>query len=307
MAETHEHRNFLPAEFAEWQRAHSDLVLVDVRLPEDFAAMHLPGAVNNCVFEVDFVERMKVLALNLKGPVCCYGTAEGSVESRVAAEKLRRAGYQSVFDLTAGIAGCEAAGLPMDRQGPLPITPEPRDGTYAVDLAESWVEWSGRNLLNAHHGRIALQRGSIFVRNGQLAGGEFVFGMNAITCQDLAGSPLHDVLIAHLRSADFFDTARFPEAKLAVTDVSIPEHATPGSPNLSVTGDLTLKGVTHAIQFAACAGVAPDGKLAAQAEFHLDRWRWNVIYGSGRFFQRLGGHLVNDLIGICLRIVTSRA
>ena len=75
------------------------LVLLDVRLAEDFAAEHLRGAVNNCVFEVQFLERMKTIAPEWKTPICCYGIAEGSLESPVAAEKLLRAGYNTVFDL----------------------------------------------------------------------------------------------------------------------------------------------------------------------------------------------------------------
>jgi rhodanese-related sulfurtransferase len=295
------------AELAALQRAQPRLVLLDVRLAEDFAAEHLRGAVNNCVFEVQFLERMKSAAPILEAPVCCYGTAGGSLESRVAAEKLLRAGYQMVYDLTSGLAGCAAGGLPTDRVGPVPMTPSPRDGVHAVDLAESWVEWTGRNLLNAHHGRIGLRRGDLSVRNGRLTGGAFVLEMAAITCHDLAGTPLHDVLIAHLRSDDFFDTARFPEATLSIKSASMPDESTPGSANLAITGDLTLKGITASLQFSACAGVTPDGKLAAQADFDIDRSRWHVLYGSGKFFQRVGGHLVNDLIGIRLRIVTSPA
>ncbi len=297
-------RSISPAELAALRQARPELVLLDVRLADDFAAEHLPGAVSNCVFEVQFLDRMKELAPRLEIPVCCYGNAAGSLESRMAAEKLLRAGYREVFDLAAGIMACAPAGLPTERTGSTPAPVAPRDGVHAVDLAESRVEWTGRNLLNAHHGQIALRRGSLSVQGGGLAGGEFSFDMAAISCHDLAGSPLHDVLVAHLRSDDFFDTEKFPEATLVMAAAAMPEGATPGSQNLLISGDLTMKDVTAPIQFSASAGVTPDGRLAAQADFDIDRTRWNVLYGSGRFFQRLGGHLVNDLIGIRLRIVT---
>jgi rhodanese-related sulfurtransferase len=297
-------RSLSPAELADLQRSLPGLMLLDVRLADDFAAEHLRGAVNNCVFEVQFLDRMKDVAPKRDQPICCYGTAEGSLESRVAAEKLQRAGYEVVFDLPSGLAGGAAAGLPTERTGPVPATPAAHDGEHALDLAESWVEWTGRNLLNAHHGRIALRRGMLTLRNGRLMGGEIVFEMNAITCYDLTGSPLHDVLITHLRSDDFFDTARFPEATLVIAGAVTPPGATPGSPNLAVSGELTMKGITAPLQFSASVGVTPDGRLAAQADFDFDRSRWNVLYGSGKFFQRVGGHLVNDMIGIRLRIVT---
>jgi len=46
-----------------------------------------------------------------------------------------------------------------------------------------------------------------------------------------------------------------------------------------------------------------DGALAAEAHFDLDRTRWGVIYGSGRFFEHLGMHLVYDPISVQVRIV----
>ncbi len=58
-------------------------LLVDVRLEEDFAIEHLPGARNNCVFEVAFLERMEELAPDLNRPVCVYGAGVGSLESQV--------------------------------------------------------------------------------------------------------------------------------------------------------------------------------------------------------------------------------
>ncbi len=30
--------------------------------------------------------------------------------------------------------------------------------------------------------------------------------------------------------------------------------------------------------------------------------KWNILYGSGKFFARLGKHLVNDLIAIQLNV-----
>lgn len=47
-----------------------------------------------------------------------------------------------------------------------------------------------------------------------------------------------------------------------------------------------------------------EGKAAAQASFTIDRTQWGVIYGSGKFFKRLSGHLVNDLIEFQIKIVT---
>ena len=46
-----------------------------------------------------------------------------------------------------------------------------------------------------------------------------------------------------------------------------------------------------------------DGSLVARANFDLERTRWNVLYGSGKFYEGLGRRLVSDLITIDLKIV----
>lgn len=280
-------------------------VLLDVRLDSDHACRRIPGALNNCVFEVAFLERMEGIAPDRSRPVCVYGADDGSLESRMAAEKLCRAGWAEVLDFREGLGGWRAAGFPVEEVAPTPSQPPIRSGVHGVDLKESRVLWTGRNLLNKHEGAIPLRTGELTVEAGRLAGGRFTFDMRGITCSDLAGSPMHDILIAHLLSDDFFDAEVFPDASFVITQTSPVNGASPGAPNLSVSGELTLKGLTRPVEFPACAGITPDGKLAAQASFAIDRTKWNVVYGSGKFFRNLGGHLVNDLIDLNLRIVTA--
>ncbi len=140
-------------------------------------------------------------------------------------------------------------------------------------------------------------------RDGLPVGGEFVFDMDKIACTNLAGDPLHDVLVDHLRSHDFFDTGIHPEARFVIGSARRIGDATAGLPNLRIEGELTLKGTTLPLGFDAVAGFTGDGLPAAQAVLAIDRTMWNVIYGSARFFRNLGMHLVNDLVEIHLRIV----
>ena len=39
------------------------------------------------------------------------------------------------------------------------------------------------------------------------------------------------------------------------------------------------------------------------ATLAFDRTLWGSIYGSGKFFRRLAGHLVNDLVEIQVKVV----
>jgi polyisoprenoid-binding protein YceI/rhodanese-related sulfurtransferase len=286
-------------------RRSSSTVLIDVRLEEDYDAAHLPGARNNCVFEVAFLDRMSDLAPVKTIPVCVYGAAADSYEARMAAEKLWRAGYAEILELREGLEGWRSSALPLEseRIGSV-AAPTPPDGWREIDLTESRVDWVGRNLLNKHNGQISLKAGKLRFVQGELESGELTLDMRTITCNDLAGDPLHDVLIAHLKSHDFFDVELYPEARFVIMATKRVASLTPGAPNLNVRGELTLKDATRALEFVATVGLTPEGKAAAQCAFAIDRTQWNVLYGSGKYFRHLGGHLVNDLIEIQLRIVT---
>lgn len=279
--------------------------VLDVRLADDHAAARIPGARNNCVFEIAFGSRLSDTAPDRSATVVVCGADAGGHEASMAAEKLERAGYRDVRVLTGGLAAWREAGEAIEGDGAPPSAPGISDGRHAIDLEESRVGWKGRNLLNQHHGTVALKSGEIEIRDGLPVAGTFVIDLRSIRCTDLAGGELHDVLVRHLEDHDFFDVRIHPEATLKLVEVSPVPDATPGAPNAHCRAELTLKGVTAPLEFDAACGVTPDGRFAAQSVFAFDRTLWNVIYGSGKFFTRLGGHLVNDLIEIEVRLVTT--
>ncbi len=55
--------------------------------------------------------------------------------------------------------------------------------------------------------------------------------------------------------------------------------------------------------FLANVSSEPLGTLKIESHFDFDRTRWEAIYGSARYFEKLGMHLVFDLISIQLRIL----
>ncbi|MGA8660399.1 MAG: YceI family protein [Chthoniobacterales bacterium] len=279
-------------------------ILIDVRLEDDFKTAHIPGAINSCVYEVAFGERLASIVPEQTWPVIAYGANSGSYEARIATEKLCRAGYANVYEYRDGFRAWQAAGAPISQGEPRPAETVILDGIHPIDVAESSVEWTGRNLLKKHHGQIGLKSGQLEFVQGQITGGRVVVDLNNIVCFDLQGTEWHDVLINHLQSDDFFDVERFPEALFVINTARTIDGASLGQPNVEIIGDLTLKSISAPLRFRAAAGVTPDGKAAAQAVLSFDRTHWNVLYGSGRFFQRLGMHLVNDLIDLEIKIVT---
>jgi len=264
--------------------------LLDVRLTEDFEAAHIKGALNNCVFEVQFTQRLKETAPDKSILTIVYGAPRPSHEAEVARKKLVDNGYQEVRVLEGGIS----EKLDIVRGTPLPEPSAPPNGDYPLDLAECRVSWSGRNLISKHFGTIPITSGYLSFKNGVLTKGIATLDVLGIQCDDLAGTDLHDILIAHLHDDDFFDAENFPEAFVSLTELD----------NKVAKADLTLKGQTHEIVIPLASGITPDGRLAAQGTFSIDRTRWGIIYGSQKFFKRLAGHLVHDLIDFELRILT---
>jgi polyisoprenoid-binding protein YceI len=158
--------------------------------------------------------------------------------------------------------------------------------------------------LNRHFGNLKLREGEIEVRDARIARGKFTIDMDSIEDVDIEDSTMRKMLIAHLKSDDFFDVKRYPIAEFELSKTTPIEGAKPGNPNAEVGGTLTLKGVRDDIGFRAIIAPTSNGLLAVDAHLDIDRTRWNVRYGSGKLYEKLGRHLVNDEISVGLKLVT---
>ena len=281
------------------------LIIIDVLGEEYFNPQHIPSARRACVYEVNFLDQIKNIGLQTNDPVVVYGAGPGSLDSVVAAEKLNRAGFTRIFDFSGGRAAWAEAGGAFEGNGVLPAAAQPASEvrTFSVDIDMSTIEWIGRNLNSTHRGNLRVSRGNLSLRtDGTFEGGNIMLDMNSLENTDIADPSLRQVLIAHLKSDDFFDVERFPAAELQVRSSSLLPKATPGSPNQHVTASLTVKNLTLPVEFPAIISLGADGTLTALAQLEIDRTRWGVLYGSGRFFRMLGKHLVNDAITLLVKI-----
>jgi rhodanese-related sulfurtransferase/polyisoprenoid-binding protein YceI len=281
--------------------------LIDTLPNDHFVAAHIPGARNACVFEVVFPGNVEAIVPGKDDEIIVYGSSGRSMDAATAAEKLARAGYGNVSILDGGLAGWQGGGFPVEGTNIdiLSVSEEalrPADGDYRADIDESVVEWTGRNPGKKHYGTLPLTRGGLVVKNGSITG-SFELDMKGIKTTDLAGDEYEPVLISHLESDDFFFVKLFPKALFNITATSPIDRSTPSSPNLEITGDLELRGNINSIRFPATLTPLPEGGMTIEAHFDIDRTRWQVIYGSARFFEHLGMHLVFDLISIQVHLV----
>lgn len=85
-----------------------------------------------------------------------------------------------------------------------------------------------------------------------------------------------DKLTTHLKSADFFEVRQYPTAKFVSTKI------VPGEGGKhTITGQLTLHGVTKEISFPAAVAVNDQG-LSLKSQFSIDRTQFGMDYGQGK-------------------------
>lgn len=276
-------------------------LLIDVLPEEVHAASCIPGSTCVCVYEMAFLDKVGELAPEKNTIIIVYGAGGGAHDSKVAAEKLKAAGYLNVLQLAEGLCGWRAAGLPVRGSGVMPESPLAH-GRYVVNAADSIIRWTGRNLFNHHSGTVGIASGEIVLTNGVLETAGFSIELQSIRCEDIADQEMNAMLLRHLHDADFFDAARHPTAQFQATSAEPIDGSKEGMPNFLLKGNLTLRGITQPLEFPVVIAIAENGRISGQAQFEIDRTAFGSIYGSSRFFRYLGKHVVNDLIHLHVKI-----
>ncbi len=290
----------------ELQAQQNTATLVHV-LPEDhFECEHLPGAVNACVYEMVFLAKVAELVPDKTSPVIVYGAGGDSLDAVTAAEKLTKVGYTNVTAFTGGIAEWRQNSLPLEGTHAEACLATPQ-GHYEIDTEISVVRWTGRNLFNHHQGTLKLASGHIEVQNGVLQSARFIIDMNSIACEDLVDTAYNAMLIRHLRDDDFFAVDRFPTAEFVCDRTDPLQSCTPGTPNYTLHGSMTLRGVSKPLSFPAVIAAADADHLTGQVQFELDRTQFGSHYGSGKLFAFLGKHVVNDHVHLHIKLHAKRA
>ncbi len=152
-----------------------------------------------------------------------------------------------------------------------------------ADISKTTLEWLGEKVLGKHTGTIKLKSGHLEWRDNRIISGEFVIDMKTIRDDDSNAR-----LEGHLKSDDFFGVEKFPESRIVITGSTPFDNGTG-----TVKGNLTIKGITHPVEFMSAVQKSDEG-VWFYANITIDRSRYNVRYGSGKFFSNLGNQLIYD-------------
>lgn len=171
--------------------------------------------------------------------------------------------------------------------------------TYTVSTQESTITWIGKKITYNHTGTIQLVSGELTFDDQLLTGGDFVIDMTTLKDLDLADKSKNAKLTGHLKSEDFFNVEEFPRATFEITSVTAEETE---KGNFMITGNLTIKGITHPNSFP--AKITMSGSMVhVRAAIVFDRSKYNISYGSGSFFDNLGDKIIYDDIEIGIELV----
>lgn len=171
--------------------------------------------------------------------------------------------------------------------------------TYQVDKAHSEATFQVRHLLSKVRGRFSDFSGELQFDQANPALSSVTFTIQAASID--TNQPDRDT---HLRSEDFFAADRFPTLTFVSRAI-----AAKGNDEYVVTGDLTIRGVTHSIDLPVRylgSAVDPWGnqKLGFEAETTINRKDYGLNWNAA---LETGGFLVGDEVRISLSLQAAAA
>jgi polyisoprenoid-binding protein YceI len=162
--------------------------------------------------------------------------------------------------------------------------------TYNVDPAATKITYVGSKVVgdSKHTGTVTAKSGTLTFKDDLITSGDVVVDMNSLTSTDLTDKEMNAKYVGHMKSPDFFDTAKHGDAKLLI------KSSKKTAKGLEVTGDLTMIGQTKPVTFLVTDLKKTDAQVTAKSSMKLNRTNWGLKYGSGSFFKGLGDKAITD-------------
>lgn len=169
-------------------------------------------------------------------------------------------------DKTAAVVAEPAPAAPVEAA---PAAPVVAAGTpLPVDHTRSKIRAVGAKVTRTHDLDFDRWSGNLRVEAGALTGLDVRVEMASLRSDS-------EKLTGHLHSADFFAVDVHPTATFVSTAV-VPTAGADGSTH-TVSGDLTMHGVTKNVSFPATVSMA-DGVVKAVTEFTINRHDFGISY-----------------------------
>jgi len=178
----------------------------------------------------------------------------------------------------------------------LAFTLKPTDDKYTVDTEKSSLDWLCKKVGGQHNGTVKLNEGSLLFDGNTLKGGTFSVNMTSITIEGDNKTVLDD-----LKSDNFFSISKNPASTFTITKV------TPsGTDQVTITGNLTIKGITNPITFPATVKKQDNVVIAVAKGIKVDRTKFDIKYRSISFFSTIGNRAIDDEFELSVSLVAKK-
>ncbi|MES2526090.1 MAG: YceI family protein [Bdellovibrionota bacterium] len=177
---------------------------------------------------------------------------------------------------------------------------KPMVTTYTVDTEKTQITYVGKKITGQHTGTMKVKNGNLVFTGPELTGGEIVVDMNSMTVTDLTDAETAGKFLGHMKSADFFDTAKHPESKLVIKSTKM------AGKDLEVTGDLTMIGKTQPVTFKVTNWKWTDKEVTGSTKLAIDRTKYGLQYGSSSFIKGLGDKAIHNEFTLDINLRATR-
>ena len=175
---------------------------------------------------------------------------------------------------------------------PAQVSPQTVAGDkYAINAQNSKIEFVGSKVTGSHHGSFGSFTGQVDYTGDPLKSRvNIAIDMSTLSADD-------PKLTEHLKTPDFFDVAKFPKAEFVSTEIKAGGEK--GATH-TVTGNLTMHGVTKSISFPATIAVSPDAAIV-DSTFSINRKDFGINYAGA------ADNLIRDEVVLTLKIHATKS
>jgi polyisoprenoid-binding protein YceI len=157
---------------------------------------------------------------------------------------------------------------------------------YSITPENSKILFVGAKVTGKHNGSFEKFSGTVeYSGQPEKSQVRIAIDVNSITTDD-------PKLTAHLKTPDFFDAAKFPQATFESTEI---RPGGEGGATHTITGNLTLHGVTKSIAFPAKITVASDA-ITVDSSFSINRKDFGINYAGA------SDNLIRDDVLLTLQV-----
>ena len=165
-------------------------------------------------------------------------------------------------------------------------TPAAKSEKYLITPENSKIEFVASKVTGSHHGSFKKFSGTIDFA-GQIEQSRVSINIETTTVE--ADDP---GLTKHLQTPDFFDVARYPQATFDSTEIKAGGE---NGASHTVTGNLTLHGLTKAITFPATITATPEA-ITVDSTFSINRKDFDINYAGA------ADNLIRDEVLLTLKV-----